>query len=136
MGSVVWPGAPTFRLMRLVLPGIDSMWGGSPEPPAREAGTFVAKSRFWNSGKEKRGAARRAALGNLSQNSLAIWALAYPFSMWGGSPEPPAREADTLRSKDQGHAFSERSMSLCGVSGKEKRGAARRAALELESRPT
>ena len=53
-----------------------------------------------------------------------------PFSMWGGSPEPPVREADTLRSKDQGHAFNERSMSLCGVSDKEKRGAARRAALE------
>ena len=56
--------------------------------------------------------------------------------MWGGSPEPPVREAETLRlrSKDQGHAFNERSMSLCGVSDKEKRGAARRAA--LESRPT
>jgi len=49
-----------------------------------------------------------------------------PFSMRGGSPEPPVREAGTLRSKDQGHAFHERSMSLCGVSGKEKRGAARR----------
>jgi len=46
-----------------------------------------------------------------------------PFSMWGGSPEPPVREADTLRGKNQGHAFNERSMSLCGVSDKEKRGA-------------
>ena len=43
----------------------DSMRGRSPAPeaPAREAGTFVAKSRALEcSGKEKRGAARRAAL--------------------------------------------------------------------------